>query len=160
LGYANEPLSALEQQTAIEAALANSTHGYLTQVRIVEVERTNGPPVSIEAINRNLRGKKGRRAEYLDLAPDGNFTLVENKFAGTIYNSYSKRGGQFPLGSWASSAASCAERTTSSITHGARLDRGVVVSGLTLDGRKVRLRLDPQKFRGSTVSPYLIVGDN
>jgi hypothetical protein len=39
LSYAKETLNGLEQETAIESALANPTHGYLTQVRIIEVER-------------------------------------------------------------------------------------------------------------------------
>lgn len=151
----------LERRTALESAVAQPDHAFLTQVEIRSVTLSDGTIVPIERINRRLGQKRGRIADYLDVAPEGTYTTVETKQWWELYGSYSKRGGVTGSRINPSSRLGDQLRRETNVFDCARRRGGFVnVRGKALDGQTVETSLNPQNYRGVSPTPYDIIPGN
>jgi hypothetical protein len=151
--------NALERRTALSTALAKPDHAYLVQVRIVGVRLANGQVVNINQINKSMGRTKGRIAEHLDMAPDGTYTLAENKRVSTLLESYSKRGGVTGARILPSSALGKQLARETNVFNYAKARSGakVIVEGEMFDGQTVTADLEPADYRGATPTPYGVI---
>jgi hypothetical protein len=159
LSNAKAVFNELERQTAMDTALAKPDHAFVTQAEIVGVRLSDGTLVPIDRINRTLGRTRGRIADHLDMAPDGTYTLAENKRWTTLLDSYAKRGGVTGGGINRSSTLGQQLRRETNVFDYARRRSGatVIVRGETLDGRRVTTNLNPANYRGSTPTPYSVI---
>jgi hypothetical protein len=156
IATAKRVFNELEQATALQAAVTHPDHGFLTQLEILHV-RTPAGEVAPSTINSAFgKGSKGRIADHLDLAPDGTYTLAENKRWTAIVDSYSRRGGVQGGGLRPSSSLGRQVRNETNIFDYARRNQGSVVRvrGRAFDGRVVELDLNPSLYRGPAPTPY------
>ncbi|MEU6371166.1 hypothetical protein ABZ876_37145 [Streptomyces sp. NPDC046931] len=149
----------LERETVLDNALAHPDHAYLLQVKILGVRLEDGTLVPVETINRSFGARRGRIADHLDMAPDGTFTLGENKRWTSLVNSYSESGGVTGgrINPGSTLGKEIAREAHPFEYASQRPGAKVVVQGQALDGRGVTTALDPGSYRGSTPTPYGVV---
>jgi hypothetical protein len=117
--------------------------------------------VPIKDINMEFDSPRGRIADHLNMAPDGNYTLVETKTLRALYNSYVKSGGVTGTKLKPSSVLSGEVSRETNVFDFARDRDGstVEVSGVDFDGQSVDTALDPRRYRGPAPTVYNVIAD-